>query len=39
MKLFVEKKQTHRLRKIYVHQRGQVVGEGWNGGLGLAYAH
>ena len=40
MNLFAEQEQTHRLRKTYGYQRGQVEGgKGWTGGLGLAYAH
>ena len=40
MNLLAEQKQTHRLRKTYGYQRGQVgVGEGLTGGLGLAYTH
>ena len=39
MNLFAEQKQTHRL-KNYGYQREQVGGgEGWTGGLALAYAH
>ena len=36
--LFAEEKQTYRLRKLMV-TKGVTVGEGWIGGLGLAYAH
>ena len=39
MNLFVEPKQTHSLWKTFGYQRGQVEGEGWTGGFGLAYAH
>jgi len=41
MNLFAEQKQTHRLwkKKTYGYQRGWVGGEGWIGGLGLAFAH
>ena len=37
MNLFAEQKQTHRLRKTYGYQRGQVVGGGmdWRFGIGL----
>ena len=39
MNLFAEQKQTHRL-KNYGYQWEQVGGgEGWTGGLALAYAH
>ena len=39
MNLTAKQKQTHRLCKTHGSQRGQVVGEGWTRGLGLAGAH
>ena len=40
MNLSVQQKETHRpWKQTYSYQRGQVVGEGRIGGLGLAYAH